>query len=1026
MGMKIDRKKVSEAAWGDVDKGALGRRLAAGYAAGEASKALIREAYAFVPEEAFGKDADGKPTFAASKAWGPHHTLSGDALVVNRGGVQAAAGALAGARSKPSLSGAKLKNAKRHIRKHYRALKLEMPDSLTEGLRRAPRGKPLTELVKGSLDYAMERIRTAFQKQFPAEDDGGGLWINEFFSDHVIVNELGELPPDEYWAVPIVKMDETGIVFAEREAWELVELDYQPASPAPGMAALPTAMESIDAPRQRQRLEEAAARLAEFEEASGTAAGTAAGTADGNGGTRRIRINGLMQAGVVNGNGRRYSAAVIEAAVSAWRAHLHESAGQGRLKVLTGEAEHPVDKGNRRAQFLETVVRWTEVGFDGADVYVAGELIPTTKGRDVAMLMEAGVRPGGSVRGFYESKAVREGDQVVEEVTWCEITGADLVGNPSFANVADLLEAKRVASGPVSGTEGDEEMTVEEMMGLIKQHPELFKGVVAESVKEMTDAQRQALEEQVRAALGVDKDADLARELAEAAQAKRQLEADARAKQVEQALIEATKALPYGKALNEAFVAAVTVAKPESAEAVKALVEAKRVEYDRIASLARLGQMGMRVDVLGPVIEREAGVPEFARASHEFTESMVKRGIATRRNLAEPKTVNEQMAARVLERFDKVYRLPLMREAELAETELSTDLNLPYSVSRAILAEVWPGLVATSIFDVDVTEQTPTRVYYEDYQDVSGKHVAITDEAVTADLDAWVSLAHKMVEPGTVVVTNAAGTVTYVEGTDYVIDYLDGAIYCPSGLTITDAQSLLADYHYDSVREGENTAIQRAKMVLGYATLDCKANRLATQITNEAVVFSRSQMGWDATSRTLAGLVSELRREIDRALMFNALSKALMVASNSGGTWTAATDPLIDLVGYAGVAKVKLAKRYFEPNWLLFSLTNSDTLANWDGFTQAGSRPDADLSANGYVGRLKGLPVFASTEFSDGYGLIGNRQVVHYRVYQPMQLKGPFPSYSSDKLVAADQWYAEQYDGWLSPVAGKASYVKIA
>ena len=77
------------------------------------------------------------------------------------------------------------------------------------------------------------------------------------------------------------------------------------------------------------------------------------------------------------------------------------------------------------------------------------------------------------------------------------------------------------------------------------------------------------------------------------------------------------------------------------------------------------------------------------------------------------------------------------------------------------------------------------------------------------------------------------------------------------------------------MREGENTEIQRAKTVLGYATLDCKANRLATQITNEAIVFSRSQMGWDATARTLALLVTELRREIDAALMYNALGQAL-------------------------------------------------------------------------------------------------------------------------------------------------------
>ena len=1006
--------QVSKRAWGDVDKSALGRALADHYAAGEASKAIVREAYAFVPGDAFGKDGEGKPSFTFSKGWGPHHELSGDELVVNQGGVQAAAGALGGARSEPSLSDAEQAQAKRHIRKHYKALKLEVPDSLKENLAGRRQAMPLQELTKGSLEYTTNLVRTAFQRQFgPQFDtDAHWLWVEECFADFVIVRD-GELPEDEFWQVAMHQDADGQYVFAEWEQWELVELDYQPTTGS--------GMQESTRPARR-RLEESGAPKAELVEASGA-----------QGAVRRIRISGLMTAGMVNGNGRRYPASVIGAAVDAWRTHLHESAGQGRLKILTGEADHPDDKGNRRAQFLETVVKWTDVRFDGTNVEVTGELIPTSKGRDVLTLMEAGVRPGGSVRGFYDSKPVREGGQAIEEVTWCEITGADLVGDPSFANVADLMEARQsggageLHSAKGNGIEGDEEMDPEKLMELIKAHPELFKGLVAESVQEMTDAQRKALEEQVRVALGVDENADLAKALTEAAAAKKQVEAEARAKAIAEAVQAARKDLPYSRELNEAFA-------DELRESVQAAADvpdraaALRKRYDHVVSVAKLAGMGFRgVQVLGPVLERELGVPEFARASFEFTESMIKRGIAQRRNLAQPQTVNEQMAARVLERFDQVYRLPLLREAQaLQETELASDLNLPYSVSRAILAEVWPQLIATSIFDVDVTEQTPTRVYYEDYQDVSGKHATVTDEAVAADLDAWVSLAHKMIEPGTVVVTANGGSPTYTEGTDYVVDYLDGALYCPSGLTITDTQDLDVDYHYDSVREGENTAIQRAKMVLGYSTLDCKANRLATQITNEAVVFSRSQIGWDATSRTLASLVNELRKEIDRALMYNALSKALMVASNSGGTWTAATDPIITLVSYVGVAKVKLAKRWFEPQWLLLSSTNSDSVGNWDGFTAAGKRPDVDLNANGYVGRLKGLPVFAATEFSDSYGVVGNKQVIHYRIYQPMQLKGPYPSYSSDKLVAADQWYAEQYDGWISPVSGKASYVKIA
>jgi hypothetical protein len=902
MAMKIDNKRASETAWGDVDKGALGSRLADAYAAGDATKAQIREAYAFVPEDAFGTDGDGKPKFASSTGWGPHHVLDGDTLIAHRGGVQGAAGALAGARSQPSLSAAEQASARRHIRGHYRELKMEAPDSLKES--------------------------------------GDGEQATRF------VERLG-----------------AGIELLEAEA----------------------------------------------------------------GKPRRLKAVGIT-ADVVNGNGRRYPAHVLRAAVDELRDHLHESAGQGRLVQLLGEAEHPSDKSSGRPNLLETVVRWSGADLVGQQVLLDGVLLETAKGKDILALLEGGVRPGISQRGYGRSRRIEEGDQRIEEVMELTITGYDLVMEPSDPEAqVTMLESgaiQRIAVQDQGQDQGDEKMDANELAEMIKAHPEMFKGIVADQVKEMSEAQRADLEKSIRAALGVEESADLVKALTEAAQAREQVKAEAQAKALAEAVAAATKDLPYGK-LNALFVSELAESVHDAGE-VAARAAGLRKRYDALVAAARLATMGREVEVLGPVIEREAGVPEFARASLAFTESMVKRGIASRRNLRESTKINDVMALRVLQRFDEVYKLPLMREAQLQETELASDLNLPYSVSRAILAEVWPTLVATSIFDVDTTDQSPTRVYYEDYQDVSGKHVAITNDPFTSSFGVWVALAHKMIQPGTLSVDNDGGT-TYVEGTDYVVDYLDGKVMALAGATIADSTHEHADYHYDAVREGENTEIQRGKTVLAYGTLDCLANRLATQITNEAIVFSRSQMGWDATARTLAMLVAELRREIDAALMFNALSQALKVATNSGGTYTASTDPLIDLVSYLGVAKVKVEKRYFEPTFFLLSSTNSDALGNWDGFTAAGSRNDVALNANGYVGRVKGLPVFKSTEFSDAYALVGNRQVVHYRIYQPMTLKGPYPSYGTNRLlIAADQWYAEQYDGALSPVAGKASYVKIA
>jgi hypothetical protein len=287
------------------------------------------------------------------------------------------------------------------------------------------------------------------------------------------------------------------------------------------------------------------------------------------------------------------------------------------------------------------------------------------------------------------------------------------------------------------------------------------------------------------------------------------------------------------------------------------------------------------------------------------------------------------------------------------------------------------------------------------------------------------SLAHANIVPGTVVVTsNPAGT-TYVEGTDFVIDYELGKI---KHLTAGDvgANDVLVDYSYSAVTEGEGAEIQQAKTTMAYQTITARAFRVADQINGEAIVFSRTQLGWDAVARTMSNIIRETRRIIDRHMIEKALAASLSVASNSGGTWTNATDPFSELAEKLGYAKVKVANRYYEPTGFLMSLTNSDLLSNWDGFTRTGF-PNALLDAAGFVGGIKGLPVFASTQMRDGWDLCVNREVIMHRVLQPMTIKGPFPTYGSNrKLIAADQYYSEEYNGTLAPIPGKAAHIVIA
>lgn len=876
------------------------------------------------------------------------------------------------------------------------------------------KGQLLTELVKGSIEYTKEEISNAFRAQFPSGEMGPYFHIADTFSDYVVVSSYSSnsgLKCDEYYKVPYTKNGEM-YTFTDRDQWEVVELAYQPQTQASEAAV-------AEAKVQKGK----GAKGKKFEERINPSQVKLLEAKDEAKGTRRLRINDLMVADVVNGNKRIYSKDVIEAMVADWQPHLRESRGQGRLMILSGEVEHPSDKG-QKPQFLETVVRWDTLDWDGKSLNVEGDLILTSKGKDVEILMEAGVNPGGSIRGMGESKIEKVKGEKVEVVQWAVLNAADLVGDPSFVNAAELHES--------INSQGDDEMNIEEILKLLKEHPELFKGVTEAQVKEMGETQLKMLEGMIRSALGIDGNADIAESLKATAEKARKFEESQKKNEVETAIANETKDLPFGEKLNKIFVEAFQGVTFTNVEAVKQFAESQRKQFSQLAAAGVLKGMGFdeknqRVQVLGDVLERETGTPSFAKVAFELTESVRKGEMRSKRALDERAESRAAVfAQKMLERFDAIYQPKLMAEARMfEEAEATSDLNLPYSVSRAIIAEAYPNLVAANVFDVDVMAQSPMNIFFEAFSGETGYSVDITDEVVTGGAEGtWYALAHKNVKPGTVVVTsNPAGT-DYVEGTDYIIDYELGKILFLTPGSI-GANDVLVDYTYHATRQGEGVAIERAKTTLSYQTITASAMRLADDITSEAIVFSRSQLGWDAVGRTMANLIKELRRDIDRALIEKALAASLSVASNSGGTWTAATDPWNELAEKLGYAKVKVANRYYDPTSYLMSMTNSDLLSNWDGFTRNGF-PNALLNAAGFVGGVKGLPMFASTEMRDAWGLCVNREVVMHRVFQPMTVKGPFPKYSSDKLIAGEQYYAEEYNASLAPIAGKAAHIVIA
>lgn len=879
-------------------------------------------------------------------------------------------------------------------------------------MKKIGRGKPLEELVKGSLEHTLWVIEDAFNAQFNMHDGSYAGYVMETFADHVIVRNHN-LATSEYYYVPYTK-DGESYIFAAREAWEVVELSYAPAQKH----------ESLKKHGKRfvERVCDGRVTLLE---------------ATGDGGLRRIRAVGIT-ADVVNGNGRRYPAAVLRAAVEDLKTHLHESAGQGRAMQLLGEAEHPSDKVTGRQNLTETVVKWKDIQFDGSQVLLEGVILETAKGKDILALLEGGVVPDVSQRAYGEAVVVEERGQRIEEVKTLMITGYDLVldGSDPHAGVTMFESQDDITEG---------EMNLEELR---KKYPDLVKQIEEErdatvraqkerelNERAQNDAERERIKAQydkeLRESLGIGESDDLAKAIEANNKRLQELEAQRVAREVQAYLEVQAKELKYSDFLAKQFVEAMKNAAPQTMDEAKRVFNEKRTEYDAIQSelvLRSRGFGGAGVLVTGPVLERETGVPAFARAGYMIQESLMQSPEARRWVMTQPKSLNEEYAANYLRLFDERFKQQLMAESRIfQEAEQASDLSLPYSVTRAVIAEALPELVASGIFDFGMMANSTDKLYYETYAGETGATGTVTDEEVVADEDAWVELGYKRITPGTVVVTTDPSGTTYDEADDYVIDYANGKIMCLSTGDISDADELLVDYSYSAIRKGEMVSIERGKMTLATATITAAADRLATQISEEAIQFSLSQLGYDAQSRTLLALVKQIQRKIDLGIFYLALASVTSVASNSGGTYTSGTTTLDNFVKYIGLAKVKVAERYYAPTAILGSISTIDDLSNWDGFKRDGF-PDAVMNSNGFAGRVKGLPVFNSTEMSDSYLLVVNRELVMHRVYSPMRIKGPFPSYdaSTGEMIAAEQYYAEEFNATEAPVANKGAYVKIA
>lgn len=152
---------------------------------------------------------------------------------------------------------------------------------------------------------------------------------------------------------------------------------------------------------------------------------------EGQNGVKKVIMSGVFQrAEAPNGNRRIYPKRLLERELSRLNTYISE-------RRMIGELDHPPGEVKPRLREASHIITFLEMR--GNDVYGKLEILPTTRGRDLLALHEAGVRIGVSSRATGGSRPLPNGLREVDD-TFC-LNTFDVVNEPSVqgAYVAESL-----------------------------------------------------------------------------------------------------------------------------------------------------------------------------------------------------------------------------------------------------------------------------------------------------------------------------------------------------------------------------------------------------------------------------------------------------------------------------------------------------------------------------------------------------------------------------------------------------------
>lgn len=799
-----------------------------------------------------------------------------------------------------------------------------------------------------------------------------------------------------YRTVPFVKNNET-ITFESIDKW-IVEKDYVPANTSVEVKrSFTSKLESVGTSTQQIK-------------------------------GRKIRAVGST-AGAINRNNRLYTIEATKMAVNDWKMKMKDSSGQGRLvqsPSLLGEVEHPDDKGNYRPLLNEVAIKWTAIDFNETNnqVELEGNILNNPCGNQLVTLIENGIPIGISHRAegiYFETP---EGLQVV---TSFSIKGYDAVLEPadSNASITDLLESF-----------DKKKMTKDKIVALIKQYPALFANIDVTSIT--TEQEANMIEKVMREAVKIGENTDLEAQLKKLSEVDAlKLELDIKSDSISDSALTDTIKDKKFKTFDE-----YTAFKTVFVEANEAAKAKERLKMTNI-------QVGK------PVIERDLGIPEYASGSVKFREALMAKGDSAFKSMKHASELTGNVAdvtKKLLNAYDKKNQRFLAAEtASLNEAEQTSDLALPYTVVRNVIAEWFPKSVAATIFEVGVTNNSVARFFLSTYTPETGYLVAVAATAFTGFATTFVPaaigaskdlpfLAANVVVPRNILPGSVVFSAGGVEGTDYQIDYYNGTV---KTLTVTFASlpgTTTLAYSYKSIRKGELSSISTSKMALSTIDMTTRASRLGVKFSDESVRFANSDVGYDVVAMGIKNIADDMARQLDQQMFYMALTSALGIASNSTiySKAIAIDNVAAGLTYAAGQARLKLENRFYPTDQSAFVVSTdiAEAMSQANMMSQLNVRLDTTLNG-GVVGEWKGMRTYKTTEFgklavgniaaNPEWAMVVNKELVQYKVFENIALNGPAPIYeaATANLLSGKQYFMEMYDAMACLVPNKGSVIKI-